>query len=143
MLNGDRILKMFSDSIMFSTKGEFDFVNLSREVDKIIQKSGIKEGVALVFAGHATGVIVINEFDPRLMQDIQELINNFIPADKNYHHANNAFAHLRSMFLTPSKIVPVRKGRLDLGTWQNIFWVEVERRPRNRKVDVYVIGNHK
>ena len=143
MLNGDKILKVFSDSIIFSTKGEFDFVDLSKEVDKIIQKSGIKEGIAFVFAGHATGVIVINGFDPHLMQDIKDFLNNLIPTDKNYHHSVNAFAHLRSMFLTPSKIVPVRKGRLALGTWQNIFWVEVEIRPRNRKVDVYVIGNHK
>ena len=141
MADGDRGLKMFSGSFTFSTKGEFDFVDLSGEVDNIIQKSGIREGIALVFAGHATGVIVITEYESSLRRDIREFFQSFIPADKGYHHAANAFAHLRSMFLTPSKVVPVRNGRLALGTWQSIFWVEAERRPRTRKVEVYAIGN--
>ncbi|MFQ6124265.1 MAG: secondary thiamine-phosphate synthase enzyme YjbQ [Candidatus Heimdallarchaeota archaeon] len=133
-------MKVFADSFTFSTRGEFDFVDLSKKVDDIIGKSGIEEGIALVFAGHATGVIVITEFESRLKQDIQELVEKFIPANRSYHHAGNAFSHLRSMFLTPSKVVPVQKGRLALGTWQSIFWVETETRPRTRKVEVYVIG---
>lgn len=136
-------MKVFSDSFQFSTRGEFDFVDLSGKVDSIIRKSGIEQGIALVFAGHATGVIVITEYESGLLQDIRELLQNFIPARGNYHHPGNAFAHLRSMFLTPSKVVPVRDGRLALGTWQSIFWVEAERRPRTRTVEVYVIGTER
>ena len=138
---GDIDLKVFSDSFTFSTRGEFDFVNLSKKVDEIIDTSEIDEGIALVFAGHATGVIVITEYESRLKQDIREILERFIPTKRSYHHAGNAFAHLRSMFLTPSKVVPVRKGRLALGTWQSIFWVETETRPRTRKVEVYVFGS--
>lgn len=134
-------LKVFSDSFSFTTRGEFDFVDLSKKVDDIINKSDIEEGIALVFAGHATGIIVITEYESRLKQDIQELLERFIPSKKGYHHAGNAFAHLRSMFLTPSKVVPVHKGRLALGTWQSIFWVETETRSRTRNVEVYVIGS--
>ena len=134
-------MKVFYDSFTFSTRGEFDFVDLSKKVDELISKSEIDEGIALVFAGHATGVIVITEYESRLKQDIQELLERFIPTKRSYHHAGNAFAHLRSMFLTPSKVVPVHKGRLALGTWQSIFWVETETRSRTRKVEVYVIGS--
>ncbi|MEA2089683.1 MAG: secondary thiamine-phosphate synthase enzyme YjbQ [Thermoproteota archaeon] len=136
-------MKVFSDSFEFSTKGEFDFVDLSSEVNSIIRKSGIEQGVALVFAGHATGVIVITEYESGLLQDIAEFLEDFIPASRGYHHPGNAFAHLRSMFLAPSKVVPVRDGRLALGTWQSIFWVEAERRPRTRRVEVYVIGGER
>lgn len=133
-------MKVFSDSFTFSTKGEFDFVDLTGKVEKIVQKSGIWEGIALVFAGHATGVIVITEYESHLRQDIREFLQSITPVNKQYHHTANAFAHLRSMVLTPSKVVPIRNGKLLLGTWQSIFWVEAERRPRSRKVEVFTIG---
>jgi secondary thiamine-phosphate synthase enzyme len=131
---------VFSGSFEFSTEGEFDFIDLSSEVDRVIRESGIKEGVTLVFAGHATGVIIITEYESRLRKDIKEFLERFIPSEANYHHASNAFAHLRSMFLTPSKVVPVHNGRLFLGTWQSIFWLEAENTPRRRRITVYVVG---
>jgi len=134
-------LKMYSSSITFDTQGEFDFVNLSAKVDRIVRESGIDHGIALIYAGHATGVIVITEYESRLLKDIQEFLNRNIPSKADYHHSGNAFAHLRSMILTPSKVIPVQEGRLALGTWQSVFWVEAERRSRRRKVDVYVIGS--
>lgn len=136
-------MKVFSDSFEFSTRGEFDFVDLTGKVNSVIGKAGIEHGVAVVFAGHATGVIVITEYESGLLKDIAEFLENFVPANRRYHHPGNAFAHLRSMFLTPSKVVPVRNGRLALGTWQSIFWVEAERRPRTRRVEVYVIGRER
>ena len=134
-------MKVFSGYFEFDTRGEFEFVDLSARVDSVVRESGIKEGMALVFAGHATGVIVITEYESRLRRDIQEFLGRLIPSEGDYHHSKNAFAHLRSMLLTPSKMVPVRDGRLALGTWQSIFWVEAEKRPRHRMVEVYVIGN--
>lgn len=134
-------MKTFRDSFEFDTEGEFDFVDLSSKVDRVVRKSGIKEGIALVFAGHATGVIIITEYESRLLRDIREFLGKLIPSQDRYHHPGNAFAHLRSMFLTPSKVVPVSDGRLVLGTWQSIFWVEAERRSRHRRIDVYIIGS--
>ena len=134
-------MKFFSDSFTFSTRGEFDFVDLSGKVNNIIKKSGIQEGLALIYAGHATGAIVITEYEHDLKKDIQDFLQKLIPSDRNYHHPANAFAHLRSMILTPSKMVPIKNRRLSLGTWQSVFWVETERRSRNRKVEVHVVGN--
>ena len=133
-------MKISSDYILFSTKGEFDFIDLTGRISEIVKKSGVNEGIALIFAGHATGVIVITENESRLRKDIKDLLERLFPSDRRYFHYENAYAHLRSMFLTPSKVVPVRGGNIALGTWQSILWIEVERRPRQRKVEVYVIG---
>lgn len=141
ILPGGWSLKTFFGSFEFDTQGEFDFVDLSSKVDGVVRESGITEGIALVFAGHATGVIAITEYESRLRRDIQEFLEGLVPSEGDYHHGGNAFAHLRSMLLTPSKVVPVRGGRLALGTWQSIFWVEAERRQRHRRVEVYVIGS--
>lgn len=131
---------MYSSSFEFDTGGEFDFVDLTSEVNRVVQDSGIQNGIVLVFAGHATGVIVVTELEFRLRRDIQDFLARFVPSKGDYHHSANAFAHLRSMFLAPSKVLPVRNGRAALGTWQTVFWIEAETRPRHRTVEVYAIG---
>ncbi len=133
-------MKVFSDSFSFKTQGEFDFVDLSARVDKIVRKSGIMEGIALVFAGHATGVLVVTEYESRLLNDIREFIRDLVPSQGRYYHPGNASAHLRSMIFAPSKVIPVHDGCLALGTWQSVFWVESEERSRHRRVEVYVMG---
>jgi secondary thiamine-phosphate synthase enzyme len=133
-------LKVFSDTFAFDTQGEFDFIDLSARVGRIVRKSGISEGIALVFAGHATGVLVVTEYESRLLRDIREFLQNLVPSKGGYHHPGNAAAHLRSVILTPSRVIPIHDGHLALGTWQSIFWVEAETRPRHRKVEVYVMG---
>lgn len=128
------------DSFSFSTRGEFDSINITGNVDRIVHESRIKNGIALVFAGHATGIIAITEFEPFLLKDIKELLQKLVPSNARYNHATNGYAHLRSMLLTPSKVVPVNEGHLALGTWQSIFWIEAESRSRRRIVQVCVIG---
>lgn len=98
-------MKVFSDSFSFKTQGEFDFVDLSARVDKIVRKSGIMEGIALVFAGHATGVLVVTEYESRLLNDIREFIRDLVPSQGRYYHPGNASAHLRSMIFAPSEVI--------------------------------------
>ena len=86
-------------------------------MEAIVERSGIQEGVAVIYAGHATGVIVINEYEPRLLEDLKEFLEALVPVDGSYRHPVNAHAHLRSMLLTPRRVVPVHNGRLGLGTW--------------------------
>lgn len=132
--------RVYSDSFSFSTENEFDFVNITEHVRKIVQDSGIEHGITLVYAGHATGVIALTEYEKSLKKDIKHLLQELIPSDKTYQHPRNAFAHLRSMFLTPSKVLPVANGTLQIGTWQSLFWIEAEQRPRTRTVEVHIIG---
>jgi secondary thiamine-phosphate synthase enzyme len=133
-------MAVYSTDFQFDTRGEFDIVDLTERVEEVVRGSGVNEGMALVFAGHATGVLVLNEYDRALMEDLKGFLRRLLPAEGDYRHPGNAHAHLRSMLFTPSRAVPIHDGRLGLGTWQSLYWVEVERRPRRRRVEVTVVG---
>ncbi len=132
-------MKVYSSSFSISTKGEIDFVDITGRADEIVRKSGINEGLALLFAPHATGAIILNENDPSLLEDLKDTLERIIPRN-GYRHPFNAHSHLRSILMEPSKVIPVNKGRLSLGTWQSIIWVEVDTRPRKRTILVTVLG---
>lgn len=132
--------EVYSESFRFTTKGEFDFIDMTSNVKNIVQDSEVQHGIAVVYAGHATGIIALTEYEPALRKDIKQFLAEFIPSNQSYNHPRNAFAHLRSMFLTPSKVIPVANGELQIGTWQSVFWIEAEQRSRNRTVNVYVMG---
>ena len=133
-------MKVYTDSMEFDTRGEFDVVDLTARVETVVGESGIREGIAVVYAGHATGIIVLNEYEPSLLEDLKEFLRGLAPSDGSYHHPANAHAHIRSMLMTPSRVIPVHGGRLGLGTWQSLYWVEAERHPRRRRVEVTLIG---
>jgi secondary thiamine-phosphate synthase enzyme len=133
-------LKVYTVGFEFETRGEFDVVDITRRVERVVAESGVSAGMALVYAGHATGVIVLNENEAGLLEDLRDLLRELTPSGGDYHHSGNAHAHLRSMLLEPSKVIPVASGCLGLGTWQSLYWVEAETRPRRRWVDVTVLG---
>jgi secondary thiamine-phosphate synthase enzyme len=133
-------MAVFTTSIVFETGGEFDVVDLTGQVEGAVRDSGVREGVAVIYAGHATGVIILNEYDHALLEDLKDFMARLLPSQGEYNHPGNAPSHLRSMLFTPSRVVPVYYGRLGLGTWQSIYWVEAERRPRRRRVEITVIG---
>jgi len=93
----------------------------------------VKNGLAHVFAPHATGVIVLTEYEPGLLGDIRELLDRLIPRGAGYRHPVNAHSHLRSMFLCPDRTIPIVDGRLALGTWQSIVYIEVDTHGRRRE----------
>jgi len=134
-------MKVHAEALEFETRGEFDTMDLTARVDTAVRNSGIREGIAIVNTGHTTGALILNEDEEGLQEDLKELMRRFAPAEGNYNHPNNAFAHLRSMLLSTSRVMPVHDGNLRLGTWQSIYWVETERRPRNRIVEIAVIGS--
>ncbi len=133
-------MTIFTSSFDFETRGEFDVVDLTQKVEEKVRDSGIKEGIAVVYAGHATGVIILNEHDHALMEDLKDLMRRLTPTEGGYRHPGNAASHLRSMLFTPSRVVPVHGGSLGLGTWQSLYWLEAERRPRRRSVEITIIG---
>ena len=132
-------MKVHSQMFEFETRGEFDVVDITGRVNSIVADSDVQEGMALVYAGHATGIILLNEYDSALLEDLASFLKNMFPGDGSYRHPVNAHAHLRSMLLTPSRVIPVHGGYLRLGTWQSLFWIEAESR-RRRKVEVTYIG---
>ena len=105
-----------------------------------MSKSGIKNGLAHVFAPHATGVIILTEHEPSLDNDIKDFLEKIIPKRAGYRHPSNAHSHLRSMLLCPDRTLPVIDGRVVLGTWQSLVFVETDVHPRRRTVIMQAIG---
>jgi secondary thiamine-phosphate synthase enzyme len=93
-----------------------------------------------VFAPHATGILVLTENDPELLEDIKGFLEELVPEDANYAHPSNAHSHLRSLLFPPDKTLPIVSGRVELGTWQSLLFVETDVYPRERTIIIQVIG---
>ncbi len=135
----------YSDEIQLSTKGFCDVHNITDEVQDIVSKSGIKEGIVCVSCVGSTVGITTLEYEPNLVQDFCELMENLIPHNKPTRHGNtwgddNGFSHLRSALIGTSASFPVSGGRLVLGTWQQIVFCDFDNRERTRKIYVKVVG---
>jgi secondary thiamine-phosphate synthase enzyme len=133
-------VKVFNQSLKLSTKGEVNLVDISHMVQDVVAKSGIKNGIAHVFAPHATGVLVLTEYEPSLIEDIKNMLEQLIPKRGDYAHPSNAHSHLRSMLFSPDKTLPVIDGQLALGTWQSLVFIETDVYPRQRTIIVQVLG---
>ena len=135
--------KVYEETIVFSTTNRFELVDLTHRVEEIVRRSGVKNGICLVFAPHATGAIIANEHERGLMEDILESIRKSYPPDYPWRHNridDNAHAHLGSAFIGAERVFPVVNGRLVRGTWQNIFFVEMDGPRYRREVVVLVMG---
>jgi len=133
-------MKVHNESLRFSTRGEIDFVDLTGRVQEVVEKVGVKNGLAHVFAPHATGILIITEYEPSLEDDIKAMLEKLVPRRAGYQHPSNAHSHLRSVLLPPDKTLPIINGRVALGTWQSLVFVETDVHPRQRTVIIQVIG---
>jgi len=128
-------------NISFATKGEIEFIDLSGQIQAIVARSGIKNGMVHVFTPHSTGVIILTENEEGLLEDIRKFLETTVPRNGNYAHPSNAHSHLRSMLLHPYKTLPVIDGCAEFGTWQSLMFVETDVYPRRRTVIVQVMGS--
>ena len=133
-------MTVFSDRIVFGTKGEIELVDLTGKVHAAVRKSGIKNGLIHVFAPHATGVLILTEHEPSLDSDVKDFLEKIIPKHGGYRHPSNAHSHLRSMLLSPDKTLPVIDGQPVFGTWQSLVFVETDVYPRQRTIIMQVLG---
>jgi len=127
--------------ISLNTSRPTQFIDITGEVEKALQDSGVKGGIVTVYTRHTTTAIFINEGETGLLQDYKRLLN-LVPEGAGYEHDRidrNAHAHLRSVLLGGEVSIPVLNGRLDLGTWQRVFFAELDG-PRQRRVVVQVVG---
>jgi secondary thiamine-phosphate synthase enzyme len=132
--------KVFSTMYGFSTRRAVEFVDLTGQVREAVLKSGVRNGLVHVFAPHATGVLILTENEPGLLDDIREFFERLVPKGRGYEHPSNAFAHLRSILFPPDRTLPVVDGRVVFGTWQSLLFVETDVSPRQRTVVFQVIG---
>jgi len=130
------------ETITFSTTKNQELVDINSKVGEIVAKSGVKEGICNVFCQHATGAVIINEnYDPNVCLDLIDALNKIIPAGKWRHDKvdGNADAHIKSAIMGPSETIPIKNGKLQLGTWQSIMFVELDGPRTGRKVVVQII----
>jgi secondary thiamine-phosphate synthase enzyme len=132
--------KVVSRSYSFNTRGEIDFVDLSSKMQEEVTLSCIQNGIIHVFAPHATGILMLTENDPALLEDIKDLLAKLAPRHGNYRHPSNAHSHLRSILLPPDKTLPVVDGQITFGTWQSLLFVETDVYPRKRTILIQIIG---
>ena len=136
---------VFQDEITLQTNGHRHMHDVTARVQQIVDNSKIQTGFAHVFNVGSTGIVGTIEFEPGLERDLPELLDRLIPPSPDYGHEQtwhdgNGHSHLQATWLGPSLTVPVRDGRLVLGTWQQVFHLECDVRPRQRTVVVTVYG---
>jgi len=140
------------EAITVSTTAAPEFIDITDEVQRVVEASGAHLGQATVFSTHTTAAIKVNENEPLLVQDMARILHEVAPLHGEYEHNDfsrrvnidddecaNGHAHCQHLFLSTSETIPIVNGRLPLGTWQRIFLIELDH-PRERRVLVNVIG---
>ena len=136
-----------SETIRLSTQKGPQALDITRPVTDAVARSGIHDGLACIFTPSSTSAILTNEFEPGLMEeDLPAALERLFPACLAYGHERrwgdgNGHSHVRAAFLGPSLTVPVVQGRLALGTWQQVVFLELDNKARRREVLVQVVGD--
>jgi len=136
-------VKFQTEYLYFNTRKKREYINITGEVEAILSKSGIREGMLLVSAMHITAGVWVNDAESGLLADIDEWLEDLAPFRRDYrHHATgetNGDAHLKNLLVHHQVIVPVTDGKLDFGPWQQIYYAEFDGM-RRKRVIVKVMG---
>ncbi len=132
-------------SIPLSTRGNADIHDITVQVASCVAQSGLKNGTVTVFCPSSTSGLTTIEFESGALTDLKRLFDEMIPSDREYAHNarwgdGNGHSHLRASMLGPSLTIPFVDGRLTLGTWQQIIFVDFDNRPRKRELVLQIIG---
>lgn len=138
-------MQQFAGHVDFRTSGEVEILDLTSRIRDLITSSGIQVGQALVFAQSSTSAITTLEHEPGLLRDLPAALERLVPKDVEYGHQErwqdgNGHSHVRSSLLKPSIVVPIVDGDLAVGQWQQVVFVELDNKPRQRRVLVHAWG---
>jgi len=138
-------MDIFTQEIQVKTKGNCDIIDLTHVINEVLGKSGFREGQCTVFSIGSTAGITTIEYEPGLLKDIPKLLDKLIPSAARYNHDDtwgdgNGHSHLRSALMKTSLTVPVYKGELTLGTWQQVVLIDFDNRSRTRRIVVQILG---
>ena len=127
-----------------STKGFNDVIDITDRVSEIVRKSKIKDGICLISCPGSTAGLTTIEYDPNLLEDFKEFLEKLVPSNRPYRHDEtwgdkNAPSHIRSALIKPFLTVPIEDGKLVLGTWQQITFLDFDNRPRDREIFVKIM----
>jgi len=146
-------MKISHKTLEFQTKEEFDFIDLTQEVEKFVEESQIKNGLLNIQTLHTTAPLFLNENEPLLLEDFKNHLEGFLPKSLNYNHDNftrrtihmhedeckNGHSHCRAIHLPSTLTLNIIDGKLQLGQWQRVFLVELDK-AKTRKVQIQIIG---
>jgi secondary thiamine-phosphate synthase enzyme len=136
-------MKAHTEYLWFQTKAHREYINITDKVADILHKSGIREGLALVSAMHITAGIYVNDAEHGLIQDIDEWLERLCPFKEDYRHPRtgetNGDSHLKNLLIGHQHVIPVTNGKLDLGTWEQIYYAEFDGQ-RRKRVIIKIIG---
>lgn len=127
------------------TTGHTDILYITDEVAALVRESGVQAGIVTIFVPGSTAGLTTVEYEPGLIQDLKEAFERAVPSDRPYHHDErwgdgNGFSHVRASLLGASLTVPVARGRLTLGTWQQLILIDFDNRARTRELVVQIMG---
>jgi secondary thiamine-phosphate synthase enzyme len=136
-------MKSHTEYLWFNTKKKREFINITPEVQKALEASGVREGFALASAMHITAGVYINDAEDGLIADIEEWLEKLAPFRDDYRHhrtgETNGDAHLKNLLVGHQVLIPVTKGKLDFGPWQQVYYAEFDGQ-RRKRVLIKVIG---
>ena len=131
-------MKTATEYLWFTTTNQREYVNITDRVEHFVRQSGVQEGFVLVSAMHITAGVYVNDAESGLINDIDEWLEQLAPFKRNYrHHAtgeSNGDAHLKSLLVHHEVIIPVTKGKLDFGPWQQVYYAEFDGQRRKRVI---------
>jgi len=134
---------IFKDKITINSSKRTEIIDITSKIQLAIDECNIKNGIINVFSKHSTSAIVVNENEQGLLIDIEKILKDLIPNDNSYNHDmidNNADSHLRSFLLGSSESIPINNKKLAFGTWQSIFFIELDGPRNNRTIELTIIG---
>jgi secondary thiamine-phosphate synthase enzyme len=136
----------FSETISISTKGFSDILDITHRVNTVTDRSGIKNGLVIVFCPGSTGSVTTIEYESGVVRDLQKAIEKIVPSNIPYEHDKrwadgNGFSHVRAALMKPSLTIPFIQGKLALGTWQQIVFIDFDNRKRERNLIVQIVGD--
>jgi secondary thiamine-phosphate synthase enzyme len=136
-------MKTFTDYLWFQTKGRRDLINITDKLEELVTASGVQDGFCLVSAMHITAGIWVNDDEEGLWQDLWELLDRLAPVKQDYKHhltgEDNGDSHLKRTLLNHQAMLPITKGKLDLGPWEQVFYAEFDGK-RKKRVVVKILG---
>lgn len=142
------MLTLHTDKIIETTSGFCDIIDITAKLKAIIDGKRLHNGLATLWVAGSTAALTTMEYEPGLIQDVKDWLEEMIPSNKRYHHDarwgdDNGFSHLRASVLGPSLALPVSDGRPLLGTWQQVVLLDFDNRPRTREISVQMMGECK
>ena len=127
-------------SLKINTNKNFEIIDITSKVNELID---IEEGIISIFSKHSTSAVVVNENESGLLNDLEFTLSNLVTDEFSYQHDridNNAKSHLKSFLLSSSECLPIKNSKLDLGTWQSVFFIELDGPRHSRTITLTMVG---